>query len=268
MSELCGHDRGPGARAQRHRGSTDGVPDRYLRPRQARLRLGHDRPPCDLDRTGHRHRQASTTVGPRSPQPLQRHVHGLRFEAQAARQLLHLQRHTDDRRHGGWAPDAQRPPARSARREPPRTGSGVRRGARRCPDAAADVLGAAGRGDPDPRPLPPEPGNGGDGRPGRDPALERDPRLGRGQPVPGSAHVGQVRPLRPAEQHPHQPEPPVDPAVERRQRAADTRDAPGGVVHRGRRRARAQAGPDPPGRHGDQRLAGRRAARLRTSRFR
>ena len=34
----------------------------------------------------------------------------------------------------------------------------------------------------------------------------------------------------------------------------------------GRRRARAQARPDPPGRHGDQRLAGRRRARRRTSR--
>ena len=100
VSDVRGDDRGPGARAQRHRGATDGVADRYLRPRQARLRLGHDRPPRHLDRTGDGDRQASAAVVPRSPVPLQRHVHGLRREGPAARQLRHLQRHPDDRRHG------------------------------------------------------------------------------------------------------------------------------------------------------------------------
>ena len=61
----------------------------------------------------------------------------------------------------------------------------------------------------------------------------------------------------PAE-HPHQPEPSLGAAVEHRQRADDAGRRAGDALHRRRGRAGAPARPDPAGRDGGQRVAGRR----------
>ena len=234
--------------------------------RAARLRLRHDRPPR---RPGPRRRPPRSAHprlwAPGHPVPLPRDVHRLRLQGQAARRLLHLQRDPDDRRHPRRAADAQRPPARPPRREPPRAGAGIRRGARPRPAAAADgwvrELGATLiRAH---YPLNPEMHEMAD----RDGIL-----LWYEMPVWGVASQYLNQPAWvefahsvPRGQHPHQPEPPVDPAVEHRQRAADAGDALGGGVHR-RRRPRWRTSSTRPGRSGWRSATGRASrARRRTA---
>ncbi len=133
------------------------------------------------------------------------------------RGLLHRQRRAE---HHGRLPTAtcllNGRAAQPARGQHPRAEPPDRRGAEPHPAAVPRRLDARARRDDHPRPLPAQSRDRADGRPGRDPALVRDPRLPDVHAVPAQPGLAGLCPRRTAREHPRQPEPPLDPALEHR----------------------------------------------------